>query len=137
MTIDIVRVVGVDLTPTRTKARAPNHRDHELSVILSYGHSYSDTIGPHLRGTKGGNEILKVAASADLRHEQRHYCPTMNAEVGNIMDMTRALSKRSIKDTPWAPTLSRSWPKRWHNIMSSSSKATVRDEQDKRRKHRS
>jgi hypothetical protein len=62
MTIDTVSVVGTDLSPTRTKARAPRRRDHELSVILSYGRPYRDTTGPHPRGTKGPNEILKVAA---------------------------------------------------------------------------
>ena len=67
--------------------------------------AFQQVLQPFIQeGQRGTNEILKVAAPANLRHEQCHQSPTMNVEVNNVPNVAQALSRRSIKEAPRAPT---------------------------------
>jgi hypothetical protein len=46
-TIDTVGATGADLTPTRNEAQAPIRWDHRILIVISYGCSNRDSIGPN------------------------------------------------------------------------------------------
>lgn len=58
MTIDTADVVGVDLTPMRTKVQAPHRRYPGLSAVTSYRCLYHSTIGPLPSRSTLGNRTL-------------------------------------------------------------------------------